>query len=157
MAVMDPTCLELADVAGIGRRCQALCSRKGRKLMKGTLHYPALATSILINEDILKEEGLTPKKGMRGRYWDTTWLKKNSHFMLGDQGSLTVCSQGSPPIMAWKPVNSKAWQELKNSDLNEKFLGKNAEKHHQEYIRGSSETSPLRILILSMSTEVSSD
>ena len=159
MAIMDTTCLDLDDADGYVRRCQSSRSSEDGRLVKWTPGYPVLQTSMLLNEQVLKNEGLEYQKHKnRGhkRYWDITRVKKNSRFTLGDHGSLTVYSsprKDSPLIMEWDPVDNKTWQEVKNSDLNETILGKNVERHHQEYIRGAWDANPLPILILSRSTK----
>ena len=52
-------------------------------------------------------------------------------------------------------MKSKKWQELKNISVNENLLGKNLEKHHQEYIRGKWVINPLLVLILLKSNKIS--
>ena len=159
MAVMSTACLDFDDVQGFGRRCLAPSPQKDGSTLMWKPGYPVLQTAILLNEDTLKDEGLTcakPRPGHKRLYWDTTKLKNGSRFMLGDQGRLTVISApmcDCPLIAEWEPVKSVKFQELKNVTINEIALGKNEERHHQEYIRGTWRTSPLDVLLLSKSTK----
>jgi len=150
MAVLGMSCLDF-DHGGYGRRCsQRQSSCKG---------YPVLQTSLQINESILKGEKLKQEKVDSGRtvIWNARELKKGTSFCLGDHGTLKVLSASSricPAIMEWSGVKSEMLQEVKNVAINEKMLGKNAERHHREYIRGKWEAKPMPVLILSKSTKV---
>ena len=163
MAVMNDTCLNLENNDGYGRQCQykkpAHDTQNGpaKKRQKRQIGFSVLQTALLLNESILKDEGLKRE----GRTWLHKDVKKKTRFDLGEQGSLTVLSQpiteacsSFPLVMEWNPVKSKKWQELKNVSVNEDLLGKNPEKHHQEYIRGKWAVDPLPVLILSGSNKI---
>jgi hypothetical protein len=87
--------------------------------------------------------------------WNAMELKKGTRFSLGNHGTLkvlTAANRTRPTIVEWNDVKSDTLQEVKNVGINEKLLGKNMERHHREYIRGSWEPRPLPILVLSKST-----
>ena len=163
MAVVNDTCLSLSDTDGYGRQCQFQESDDAKQngMVKGKkpqLGFSVLQTALLLNESILKDEGLKRE----GRTWVFQNVKQKARFDLGEQGLLTVISkpnmttcQSLPLVMEWSAVKSKKWQELKNVSVNEDLLGKNPEKHHQEYIRGKWVVDPLPVLILSKSNKIS--
>lgn len=154
MAVIDEVCFELHDKAGYGRRCQATRPQENGRIVKWTPGYPVLQTAILLNESIPNNEGLqletSDSNGQRS--WNATRLKKGCHFTLGEHGRLTVYvvpSKNMPAIMEWEPVTSSTWQELKDTKVNGKMLGKNPKEHHQEYVRGLWNTDPHSALLIS--------
>ena len=163
MAVVNDTCLSLENTDGYGRQCQSrkLSGEKrkdmGKWKKKQQAGFSVLQTALLLNESILKDEGLKRE----GRAWVFKDVKKKTRFDLGEQGHLTVVSDASksqsasfPLVMEWSPVKSKRWQELKNVSVNEDLLGKNPDKHHQEYIRGKWVVDPLPVLVLSESNKI---
>ncbi|KAF8862986.1 hypothetical protein BDZ45DRAFT_146290 [Acephala macrosclerotiorum] len=152
MAIVGMTCLDF-DYRGYGRRCSqapSIANPKG---------YPVLQTSLKLNESILKGEKLKQEKVENGSktIWNARELKKGTSFPLGDYGALKVLDAASrtcPAIMEWSGIKSETLREVKNVAINEKLLGKNAERHHREYIRGKWEPVPLPILVLSKSAKV---
>lgn len=152
MAVLNLECLDF-NHGGYGRRCtQTQCSSSSRG-------YPVFQTSLQLNESILKGEKLKREKlDAAGKVaWDAREVKKGSSLSLGNHGTLKVlASSGNtcPVIMEWSGVKSETLKEVKNVAINEKLLGKNAERHHREHIRGTWESKPLPVLILSKSPKV---
>lgn len=152
MCVVVPACLDF-DHMGYGRRCtQAQC-------VTGSKGYPVLQTSLQLNESILKGEKLKRERlDAAGKAaWDAKEVKKGSSFSLGNHGTLKVLTSSSntcPVIMEWSGVKSETMKEVKNVAINEKVLGRNAERHHREHIRGTWESKPLPVLVLSKSTKV---
>lgn len=161
MAVMEPRCLDFNDLTGYGRRCQ-----RSRQNQNGTskvrdLGFPVLETALHVNEQVaqsLIKDGKLEKLETRkpGIYaWSTEKLKKNTKFSLGNQGTLIVYAQSScycPPIMSWRPIVCETLHEFKNVGVRENMIGEREEKHHHEYISGSWNCKPLRVLVLSKST-----
>ena len=151
MAVMDSACLTLDSPVEQVRDCQlGLNNKKHNTVKRLAAEYPVLQTALQINQDLLRNEGL--------KYENISWsiqdLKKGARFSLGEQGFLTVFMQPkvlAKPVlfMEWHPVKSKKWQELKDVSIHEDLLGKDPEKHHQEYITGKWDVEPLPIIILS--------
>ena len=58
MAIIDPACLDLDDADGCVRRCQSSRSCEDGRSIKWSPGYPVLQTSMLLNEEILRSEGL---------------------------------------------------------------------------------------------------
>lgn len=118
-----------------------------------------LQTSLKLNKSILKNEKLKQEKVESGRktIWDVKDLKRGTSFSLGNHGTLKVLTgstRACPVIAEWSAVKSELEKEVKNVAINEKLLGRNAERHHCEYIRGSWEAKPLPFLVMSKSTKV---
>ncbi|PQE07794.1 hypothetical protein CJF31_00007621 [Rutstroemia sp. NJR-2017a BVV2] len=150
MAVVEMTCLDFHDQDGFGRNCSLSPTAKG---------YPVLQTSLHVNESIISSCKLTQEKVSSGQQtiWNARELKKGTSLALGNHGNLEVISSSSklcPVIVEWKGVKSELLKEVKNVAINEKLLGRGAEKHHHEFIRGTWEVKPLPILVLSKSTKV---
>ncbi|CAG8978922.1 hypothetical protein HYALB_00005259 [Hymenoscyphus albidus] len=154
MAVVGMACLDF-DHGGYGRRCsQAFCTAK----KSNSRAYPVLQTSLQLNDSILKSEKL--KRGKLDRagkiVWDATDVRKGTSFSLGDHGTLKVLTPPSdtcPLIVEWNGVKSETLKEVKNVAINEKLLGRNAERHHREHTRGTWESRPLPVLVLSKSAK----
>ena len=174
MAIMHHVCLELRDCERLGRRCGSQSSkRRPRQSQKvperdyrvpdqSETGFPALQTSIWVNESILEERSLAryvDVEASTGRKpLDAAKLPKGYGFNLGDHGRLVVsvpASQQTPLLMVWKAVASKEAQRLKNFSIN-KVLGRSAQKH-QEHFGGAWTFDPLPVLILSDSTKVQAD
>ncbi|CAG8956016.1 hypothetical protein HYFRA_00008872 [Hymenoscyphus fraxineus] len=155
MAVVGMACLDF-DHGGYGRRCsQAFCTAK-KSSSRG---YPVLQTSLQLNDSILKSEKLKCGKLDRAGkvVWDATDVKKGTSFSLGDHGTMKVLTPPSdtcPLIVEWNGVKSETLKEVKNVAINEKLLGRNAERHHREHIRGTWESRPLPVLVLSKSAKI---
>ncbi|PQE30331.1 hypothetical protein CJF32_00008233 [Rutstroemia sp. NJR-2017a WRK4] len=150
MAVVEMTCLDFHDQDGFGRNCSLSPKAKG---------YPVLQTSLHVNESIISSCKLTQEKVSSGQQtiWNARELKRGTSLALGNHGNLEVLSPSSklcPLIVEWKGVKSELLKEVKNVAINEKLLGRGAEKHHHEFIRGTWEVKPLPILVLSKSTKV---
>jgi hypothetical protein len=150
MAIVEMTCLDFHDQDGFGRNCSLSPKAKG---------YPVLQTSLHVNESIISSCKLTQEKVSSGQQtiWNARELKKGTSLALGNHGNLEVISSSSklcPVIVEWKGVKSELLKEVKNVAINEKLLGRGAEKHHHEFIRGTWEVKPLPILVLSKSTKV---
>jgi hypothetical protein len=150
MAVVEMTCLDFHDQDGFGRNCSLSSKAKG---------YPVLQTSLHVNESIVSSCRLKQEKVSSGQQtiWNARELKKGTSLPLGNHGNLEVVSASSklcPVIVEWKGVKSELLKEVKNVAINEKLLGRGAEKHHHEFIRGTWEVKPLPVLVLSKSTKV---
>ncbi|KAM3066964.1 hypothetical protein ACMFMF_010013 [Clarireedia jacksonii] len=150
MAVVGMTCLDFHDQDGFGRNCSMSPKAKG---------YPVLQTSLHVNESIISSCKLKQEKVGSGQktIWNANELKQGTSLPLGNHGKLEVLSASSklcPVIVEWKGVKSELLKEVKNVAINEKLLGRGAEKHHHEFIRGTWEVKPLPILVLSKSTKV---
>ena len=72
--------------------------------------FSVLQTALLLNESILKNEGLKRD----GRSWVINEVKKKARFDLREQGHLIVILKPSvytcsllPLVMEWSPVKSK--------------------------------------------------
>jgi len=144
-------CLDYDGDRGYGRRCHRFAT-------KGKPGYSVLKTALLLNNAILKGEGLCPEQNQDSCIvsWNTKGVKNSTAFCLGDHGTLKVLRRlKHSPILEveWKPVLSETVQEIKNVARNEMILGRGVQRHHQEYIQGVSLSMPLRILVLSGSME----
>ena len=157
MAVMDSVCLDIDDAAQYARRCQSLRPNDKGSFDKWSKGYPVLQTAVLLNKALLKSEGLCIERTKEHRErWNAENLKRNCRFHLGDHGNLRTLSSATkrtPAFMEWEPIISEKWQELKNINVNQDLLGKNHERHHQEYIRGVWEVDALPVLLLSKSSK----
>lgn len=116
LAIVDKICLRMNDKPEYGweRCCLAPRQALDGSSVVWTPGYSVLETSLLINEDILKGEGLRcyrPRRQKRRcgdsctivrQYWRTDRLKKDSKFSLGGQGCLTFYRRnGDQLIMEW--------------------------------------------------------
>ncbi|KAE9380914.1 hypothetical protein N431DRAFT_363028 [Stipitochalara longipes BDJ] len=157
MAIVGMTCLDFLHENGYGRRCagqRALSNETSNS--KG---FAVLQTSLKLNESILKNEKLKQEKVDSGRkiIWDAKELKRGTSFTLGNHGTLKVLTGSTrtcPVIAEWSGIKSEILKEVKNVAINEKMLGRPAERHHCEYIRGSWEAKPLPVLVMSKSTKI---
>lgn len=165
LAIAEKTCLCMSDQPRYGweRCCLAPRERCNGSTYVYSPGYPVLETSLLINEDMLRKEGLHHKKRRHGeqdnskRWWDTKDMKKGSEFSLGDRGSLRLYLKGEEQlIMHWQPGFSKTIKSFVEDDLNARSRGTRRSPHHQEYIRGDWCVQPIPILLLSNSTKISS-
>lgn len=157
MAIVGMTCLDFLHEKGYGRRCpgqRALANDASKS--KG---FAVLQTSLKLNESMLKDEKLKKEQVDSGRktIWDAKDLKRGTSFSLGNHGTLKVLTASTrtcPVIAEWSAIKSEIMKEVKNVAINEKMLGRPAERHHCEYIRGSWEAKPLPVLVMSKSAKV---
>ena len=177
MAIVEDNCLECSQKHG--RRCAADRVTAHGKVLRWGTGYPALQTSLEINELLLKDEGIEKVKPEGERpYWDVTEVKRKTRLLLGDQGVLEVFenpNQGQhssrkgkskhttqsteirhPLIMDWSWIKSDTLQELSDMDKQQTFYGSNPKEHHVEYSSTALPTRPLPVLILSNSTKQAS-
>jgi hypothetical protein len=157
MAILGMTCLDFIHENGYGRRCEA--QRAIANDTSKSKGFAVLQTSLKLNESILKYEKLKQEKVVNARrtIWDAKDLKRGTSFSLGNHGTLKVLSGSTrtcPVIAEWSAVKSEIMKEVQNVAINEKLLGRNAERHHCEYIRGSWEAKPLPVLVMSKSTKI---
>jgi hypothetical protein len=159
VAIAGTTCLDSNDHDAFGQRCSRGRSESGMDTK--SRGYPVLQTSLLINESIIKAGVLKKEKVDSGQkeIWNAKNLKRGTEFSLGSQGTLRVVSgptRRCSAIMEWDPVRSELLQEIRDVVVNEMFLGRNIERHHDEYIRGAwqGEPKPLPVLVLSKSTKI---
>jgi hypothetical protein len=108
---------------------------------------------------MLKDEKLKKEQvdSARKTIWDAKDLKRGTSFSLGNHGTLKVLTASTrtcPVIAEWSAIKSEIMKEVKNVAINEKMLGRPAERHHCEYIRGSWEAKPLPVLVMSKSAKV---
>lgn len=154
VAIVGMTCLDFLHENGYGRSCAGQ-----RALGKDAKGFAVLQTSLKLNESILKNEKLTREAVDSGRktIWEAKELKRGTSFSLGNHGTLKVLigsTRTCPVIVEWSAIKSELAKEIKNVAINEKLLGRNAERHHCEYIRDSVEVQPLPVLVISKSTKV---
>lgn len=159
VAIVSGICLCMNHKPIFGEQCCLAPRGKPNGTYVWSPGDPLPETSLLINEDLLKDVGLRrcyPKANKRKRSegtatikqaWDIKDLRTNSKFSLGIQGSLKLYRRIEDQlIMDWSPALIESWRD---GIMNEKFPAKRGH-HHQEYIRGDWAMPPLPVIVRSI-------